>query len=76
MTNPVNLRQVRKQRDRDARRAQADANAARHGEPKALREAREAEARRADQAHAAHRQEAPDAPPRGEADAHHPRDDG
>ncbi|MGZ3216145.1 DUF4169 family protein [Paracoccus sp. T5] len=44
MTTIVNLRQARKQRDRDARRATADANAARHGETKALRQLREAEA--------------------------------
>jgi len=46
----LNLRRARKQKARDASRAAADANAARHGEAKparSLREAREAlEARR------------------------------
>ena len=40
----VNLRQARKRRARTATRAEADANAARHGEPKAQRRLREAEA--------------------------------
>ncbi|MBW7056640.1 DUF4169 family protein [Paracoccus bogoriensis] len=44
MTKPINLRQFRKNRARAQARAAADANAARHGEPRALREAREARA--------------------------------
>lgn len=43
----LNLRMARKRRAREAARADADASAARHGEPKALRDAREAEAARA-----------------------------
>lgn len=43
MTTIVNLRQARKQRDRQAKRATADANAAKHGETKALRQLRAAE---------------------------------
>lgn len=46
----VNLRMARKRRARDAARAEADGNAARHGETKAAREAREAEAARASRA--------------------------
>ncbi|WP_114967304.1 DUF4169 family protein [Alkalilacustris brevis] len=38
MGKPVNLRQARKQRARLDRRAQADANAARHGQSRASRE--------------------------------------
>lgn len=57
MTKPINLRQFRKNRARAEARAAADANAARHGEPRALREAREAEARRADQRHEDHRRD-------------------
>lgn len=44
MAGAVNLRQARKRRARMAARAEADANAARHGEPKAARRLREAEA--------------------------------
>jgi hypothetical protein len=47
MGEVVNLRRARKRREREDRRAEADANAARHGEPVALRRAREAEADRA-----------------------------
>lgn len=57
MTKPVNLRQFRKQRARDEARAKGDANAARFGEPRPLREAREAEAERAERAHEAHRRD-------------------
>ena len=48
MTDIVNLNKVRKDRDRTARKAQADANAAKHGRTKAERlaeAAREAKAR-------------------------------
>jgi hypothetical protein len=37
MTQPINLRQARKQRDRDERRSGADASAAKHGRSKAER---------------------------------------
>lgn len=57
MTKIVNLRQARKQRERDASRAKGDAMAAKFGEARPQREAREAEARRADQAHDAHRRD-------------------
>ena len=43
----VNLRAARKARARDARRAEADANAARHGRTKAQRADEEAAAERA-----------------------------
>lgn len=39
---PINLRMARKEKSRAAARAQADANAARHGQPKATREAENA----------------------------------
>jgi hypothetical protein len=49
---PVNLRRARKQKAREEARAEADANAARHGEAKPVRSLREAwqelEARRLD----------------------------
>lgn len=57
MTKIINLRQARKQRDRDTKRAAGDANAAKFGEAKPLRQAREAEADRAARAHEAHRRE-------------------
>ncbi|MGP9804508.1 DUF4169 family protein [Paracoccus sp. NSM] len=57
MTKPINLRQFRKNRARDEARAAGDANAARHGEPRALREAREAEARRVAKLHQDHRRD-------------------
>ncbi len=60
MTAIVNLRQTRKQRDRAARRAEADTNAARHGEAKVLRDARQAEAERAANRHEAHRKDSDD----------------
>lgn len=46
-SNVVNLRQARKQRERAARRQQADANRERHGRTRAEREqaARDAEAK-------------------------------
>ncbi|WP_410218973.1 DUF4169 family protein [Paracoccus sp. (in: a-proteobacteria)] len=55
MTSIVNLRQARKQRERAQRRAAGDANAARHGEVKSLREVRQAEAERAARQHEGHR---------------------
>ncbi|WP_295047701.1 DUF4169 family protein [uncultured Paracoccus sp.] len=62
MTKIINLRQARKQRDRDARRATGDANAARFGEAKPLRNARAAEAERSERRLDAHRRDdAPDA---------------
>lgn len=57
MSSIVNLRQVRKQRARQEKRAEGDANAARYGEAKPLREARKAEAERAERAHDAHRRD-------------------
>lgn len=60
MTRIINLRQVRKSRDRDAKRAKGDANAALHGEAKPLRDARQAEQDRATRVLDAHRRDAPD----------------
>lgn len=57
MTKIVNLRQARKQRERAERRAEGDANAARHGEPRALRQARDSEEQRAARVHEAHRRD-------------------
>ncbi|WP_207102701.1 DUF4169 family protein [Paracoccus shandongensis] len=57
MTKIINLRQARKQRDRDAKRAAGDVNAARFGEAKPVREAREAEADRAARILDAHRRD-------------------
>ena len=57
MTKIINLRQARKQRGRDAKRAAGDANAARFGEAKPLRDARQAEADRAARALDAHRRD-------------------
>lgn len=61
MTRIINLRQVRKSRDRDAKRAKGDANAALHGEAKPLRNARQAEQDRATRVLDAHRRDSPDA---------------
>ena len=44
MTKIINLRQARKQRARDDKRSAGDANAAKFGEAKPLRDARQAEA--------------------------------
>lgn len=55
MSKIVNLRTIRKQKDRDRKRSEGDASAARHGEAPALREAREAEAARAARALEGHR---------------------
>lgn len=57
MTKIINLRQARKLRDRDAKRMAGDANAARFGEAKPLRDARQAEADRAAHLLEAHRRE-------------------
>ena len=60
MTRIINLRQARKARDRDAKRAKGDANAALHGEAKPLRDARQAERDRAARVLDAHRRHTPD----------------
>ncbi|MCF3972166.1 DUF4169 family protein [Paracoccus salsus] len=57
MTRIINLRQARKQRQRADKRAEADSNAARFGEPRMAREAREAESERADRTHQSHRRD-------------------
>lgn len=57
MTKIINLRQARKQRGRDAKRAEGEANAVRFGEAKPLRQARQAEAERAARIHDAHRRD-------------------
>lgn len=57
MTKPINLRQARKQRARDEKRARGDANAAKHGEAKRDREIRQAEADRIGRAHEAHKRD-------------------
>ncbi|MBK4216949.1 DUF4169 family protein [Paracoccus caeni] len=57
MNKIVNLKQVRKQRDRAERRAAGDANAAKFGEAKSERNARKAEAERATRQHEGHRQQ-------------------
>lgn len=66
MTKIINLRQARKQRDRAAKRATGDANAAKFGEARPARDARQAEADRAARALDAHRRE--DGPPDDPAD--------
>lgn len=53
----VNLRAARKAKARDEKRAQGDANAARHGRTKAERARQEAEAAQARQRLDAHRRE-------------------
>ena len=60
MAEIINLRQARKARDRDAKRAKGDANAALHGEAKPLRDARQAERDRAARVLDAHRRDTPD----------------
>ncbi len=57
MTKVINLRQARKQRDRDDKRVAGDLNAAKFGEAKPLRDLRKAEADRADRAHDAHKRD-------------------
>lgn len=57
MTKIINLRQARKQRTRDAKRAAGDAKAAKFGEARPLREARQSEADRAARIHDAHRRD-------------------
>ena len=66
MTGIINLRQVRKQRDRAARRAKADENAAKFGESAAGRRLRQADALRAHAQHQGHRIE--DQPDPGDRD--------
>ncbi|MEC9104385.1 MAG: DUF4169 family protein [Pseudomonadota bacterium] len=55
MTSIINLRQARKSRARDEKRARGDTNAAIHGEPKTMRDARKAEEDRARRVLDAHR---------------------
>ena len=57
MAEIVNLRRARKTRARHAARAEADANAARHGEAGASRKVREAEAARVTRLHDGNRRE-------------------
>lgn len=49
MSKIVNLRQARKQRDRAAKLADGDANAARHGRTKAEKQAEDTAAAKAEQ---------------------------
>ncbi|MFC0202396.1 DUF4169 family protein [Paracoccus rhizosphaerae] len=55
MTSIINLRQARKSRARDEKRARGNMNSAIHGEPKPLRDARKAEEDRARRVLDAHR---------------------
>ena len=49
MTAPINLSKMRKRKERETDRARADANAAKHGRTKAMRETEKADQiRRAD----------------------------
>ena len=57
MSKPVNLRQARKQRIRDEKRARADLNAAKFGEAAHEREARKLEAERITRLHQAHKRD-------------------
>lgn len=57
MTKIVNLRQARKQRARDDKRAKGDANAAKFGEAKPDRLTRQAEADRAERVHQGHKRD-------------------
>lgn len=57
MSKIINLRTARKQRCRAEKRSEGDASAAKHGEARALREAREAEARRIAKLHQDHRRD-------------------
>ena len=59
MSKIVNLRQARKQRDRAAKQAAADANAARHGRTKAKRLAEEQEAAKAEKTLDGHKRDQP-----------------
>ena len=70
MTKIINLRQARKQRDRAAKRATGDANAAKFGEARPAREARQSETDRAARALDAHRRDdvSADGPPDDPAD--------
>lgn len=57
MSKPINLRQVRKQRGRDEKRAKGDANAAKFGEARYQQGIRRAEHDRAERAHDAHKRD-------------------
>ena len=57
MVTPINLRRARKERERAAKRQQADANAAKHGRTKARRAAEKAENAQAIKKLDAHRRE-------------------
>ncbi|MBU2958246.1 DUF4169 family protein [Paracoccus sp. 1_MG-2023] len=57
MTRIINLRQARKSRARDEKRAEGDRNAARFGEAKQLRDTREAEEARVRRIWQAHRKD-------------------
>lgn len=57
MSKPINLRQVRKQRGRDEKRAKGDANAAKFGEARHVQVVRRAEDERAGRAHDAHKRD-------------------
>ncbi|WP_339949830.1 DUF4169 family protein [uncultured Albimonas sp.] len=70
MAEIINLRRARKQRGRDARRKEGDANAARHGRTaadKAQEAAQDALARRRLDGHRLEERDAPDAGEGGEA---------
>ncbi len=62
---PINLNRYRKQKARDAKRARADANAAKFGRTKGARAAQDAERDRADRALDGHQRPnpVPDDPP-------------
>ncbi|SNR50712.1 DUF4169 family protein [Paracoccus sediminis] len=57
MSKIINLRLARKQRDRDGRRAEGHANAAKSGEAKPVRDIRKAETARAAKVLDAHRRD-------------------
>jgi hypothetical protein len=57
MTEVINLRQARKHRARDDKRAKGDANAAKFGESKPLRDARKSEAERVAKQFEAHKRD-------------------
>lgn len=62
MAEIINLRQARKRRTRAERSAEADANRARHGQPKAVRELDAARRARDDARLEGHHIDAPDEP--------------
>ena len=57
MTAPINLNKARKDRDRSARKSQADGNAARFGQTKAQKEALKARAQQIARNLEAHKRE-------------------